>query len=154
MNNEEFDELLKQFFTEPEFESQNVGRYWNEYLSLIDEFFTEPEIENRHAGWVSIDNLLMIHLTLIGPMSGIFTTGKCDYTYKDDERFPGVRNPNTFLAWVNTYYLEYDQLVALYKPRTPTHRRDHDKMKAYSQIIARTLKLAREILNETESDNE
>lgn len=154
MNDEKFDQLLIEFFSDSEFKNQDVGWYWNEYLSLIEEFFTELEFESRHAGWFWMDNLLMIHLTLIGPMSEIFTTGKCDYTYKNDERFPGVRNPNTFLAWVNTYYLEYDQLVAVYKPRTPTHRRDHDKMKAYSQIIAQTLKLAREILNETESDDD
>ncbi|MGH1365631.1 MAG: hypothetical protein ACRBF0_18860 [Calditrichia bacterium] len=127
---------------------------YEEFDDLQELFFMGPELESRHAWWHWVYFLMMPVLDITGPLSHIFSTGQCDYTYKDDERFPGVRNPITFYAWAKSYHLEYDRMVATFLPRTPAQRRDLAAMREYSDIIAKALREARDILNESDSSDE
>ncbi len=123
-------------------------------MGTLDEFreqfwvvLRRPRTNTKLFGEVR-DKLELVSDALAGPLHSIYTNGECDYVFADSERFPGVRDPDSFLKWCLSLAEQYKQGASTVPPTNDEERLDQSRLLQTAAGMERLSRLACEVLEE------
>ena len=119
------------------------------FKKLFDEtFYNKPKLQTDKFYDIWFD-LELQRDWLCGPLYSIYTSGNCDYVFKDkDGRFPEVIDLESFLKWCIELVQKYQSQVINIQTTTSQESEDKEIILQHAQKMKDLSRLAYEIQKE------
>jgi hypothetical protein len=100
-----------------------------EYAEAFKLAFAKPDF-STDKGWDIWSDLELISDALAGPLYSVLESGNCNYIYYDKNRFPGVRDTESFINWAVGLVDEYRNGILAFNPANPEEEKDKKSLLA------------------------